>query len=108
MIVGGAGLTIRDAMAPDREFIVGTLIPSAWQRVRDVRRTDWCALVPAIEAFVCSQAVKVCCMVDDPGVMVGWAAAHKGKLIYVYVKKDFRGYGIGFALREAVTGDKNG
>jgi len=104
LIAGGATLAIRDALAPDREFIVGTLLPSAWGLLRGVRRQDWARHSERLEEYVCSQTVRVCCLQDDPAVIIGWAAATGDRsLLYVYVKRDFRGHGIGKALRLAVT-----
>lgn len=58
-----------------------------------------------IERILERAEVRLAVLPDDPSVVFGWAVTEPGLVHYVYVKPDFRKYGIARALLAHVAGE---
>lgn len=105
----GSDFAVRPARRSDAAFVA-----SSW--LRSYRDAPAVVAVPSrtyfywqhrvVEALLARSAVLVACSPDDPDTIVGWACAEamEGALVlhYVYVKHDFRRYGVARALVRAL------
>lgn len=95
---------IRAADEGDRGFVVATLAKSFYDSptVRGMDRADYAAVMKhQAETILDEHDVWVACAEDEPSVLLGWCAfdaRDPGMLLYVYVRRDFRGNGIAKAL----------
>lgn len=58
-----------------------------------------------IERILERAEVRLAVLPDDPSVVFGWSVTEPGCVHYVYVKPDFRRYGIARALLAHVAGE---
>jgi GNAT superfamily N-acetyltransferase len=46
--------------------------------------------------------IRVLCTKEDPNLIIGYAISHGPKLVFMYVKKDYRGQGLSKLLTKGL------
>ncbi len=95
---------IRDFKETDRAFVKATFLRGlyhgdSWFSVMPKDLFMRC-YAPVVEALIVRNFVKVACLTDDPDVIIGYSIVNPTLQVlhWIYVKKPFRGMGIGKAL----------
>jgi GNAT superfamily N-acetyltransferase len=95
---------IRDYKESDKAFVLATFLRGlyygdSWFSLmpKDVFMKNY---KPIIEALVARNFVKVACLIEDPDVIIGYSILSQDFQVihWVFVKKAFRGMGIGKRL----------
>lgn len=105
-VVSGLPVTLRPALPTDRGFVVDSWLRSyAGSPMAELAgRAYWTGHKRVVERILAEGApVHVACSIDDPGTLFGWAC--KGDALhYVYVKREFRRFGLARSLLRGMTG----
>jgi hypothetical protein len=89
---------IRDAVAGDANFVFSTWLKglrfgNPWFGLID-SKIYYATYHKVIEALLGKTTIKVACLKEDPGVILGYAVYHGTRLDWVHVKKSWRNIGL--------------
>jgi GNAT superfamily N-acetyltransferase len=100
----GSKAVLRDANSgSDHAFIYSTWRNALWYAKRRAP-SDADAFYKALSEEISrilkglGTRVNIACLSDDPDMLLGWSVIQDGRLEFVYVKRDYRGKGIGRLL----------
>lgn len=93
-------VVLRELRPEDHAFIYSTWTKQDWhERVKhtiphELRETWWDTKSREIKQSLEEDEVCIACPDDEPWLVVGYGIHRNGKLIWRYVKRDYRGKGI--------------
>jgi ribosomal protein S18 acetylase RimI-like enzyme len=98
-------ITYRDATDADLPYVKATWAKSARGLTKRGRARDQfdASAREAVEILSRAIPITVACSTDHDTALLGWAAGANGKLVYVYVGREFRGHGIARELARRAT-----